>query len=204
MGSLPSMIEVCPKNQCLTTLCITLSLDLTISCTRFCWYNTIIDFFLQPLACPRRRSVVRVTQTCIIQGQLMQTRLYQVGGTICNDMVRLHSLAYRCGTHGKSSQCSGQSRLGARPGHQLDTDTLRVCQVQWNRSALQPGPVPQSGGGPSPHWTFDALFCIQNGYSGNSSPGPDQWRHGRSRGRCGTRAGRPKPARRYPGRATPV
>ncbi len=49
---------------------------------------------------------------------------------ICDDVVRLNSLAYHCGTHGKSSQCSGRSRLGARPGRHSDTDTLRVCQVQ--------------------------------------------------------------------------
>ncbi len=51
---------------------------------------------------------------------------------ICNGVVSLHSgsLAYRFGTHGKSSQCSGRSRLGARPGRHSDTDTLRVCQVQ--------------------------------------------------------------------------
>ena len=122
---------------------------------------------------PGRRSAVRV-QTSIIQGQRVQTGLYQVGGTICNDVVRLHSLAYRCGTHGKSSQCSGRSRLGARPGRHSDTDTLRVCQVQRNRPALQPGPVPQSGGGPSPHHSFKALFRCQNGYPGNSSRCPDQ------------------------------
>ena len=93
---------------------------------------------------------------------------------ICNGVVRLHSLAYCCGTHGKSSQCSCRSRLGARPGRHSDTDTLRVCQVQRNRPALQPGPVPQSGGGPSPHRSFKALFRCQNGYPGNSSRCPDQ------------------------------
>ena len=50
---------------------------------------------------------------------------------ICNDVVRLHSLAYRCGTHGKSSQCSCRSRLGARPGSNSDTqaDTLRLSDL---------------------------------------------------------------------------
>ncbi len=64
--------------------------------------------------------------------------------TTCNDIVRLHSLAYQNCIHGKSSQCSCQSRLGARLGSHLDTNTLRVCQVQWNRSTLWPGPVSQS------------------------------------------------------------
>ncbi len=43
----------------------------------------IILILVQPLACSRWHSVVCVTQnllqTCIIQGQLMQTRVYQVG-----------------------------------------------------------------------------------------------------------------------------
>jgi hypothetical protein len=50
---------------------------------------------------------------------------------ISNDVVRLHSLAYRCGTHGKSSQCSCRSRLGAQPGSNSDTqaDTLRLSDL---------------------------------------------------------------------------
>ncbi len=55
--------------------------------------------------------------------------------------VHLHSLACNCGNHGKSSQRACRSRLRARQGRCLATDTLSVCQVQWDRPALQPGPV---------------------------------------------------------------
>ncbi len=83
------------------------------------------DFCPSRVASPGRRSAVRV-----------QTRVTRIS----NDVVRLHSLAYRCGTHGKSSQCSCRSRLGARPGpgRHSDTDTLHVCQVQRNRPAQAP------------------------------------------------------------------
>jgi hypothetical protein len=60
----------------------------------------------------------------------VQSRLYQVDGKICNDVVRLHALACCCCYHGKSSQCAGRYRLRARSGRYSATDTLRVCQVQ--------------------------------------------------------------------------
>ncbi len=63
-------------------------------------------------------------------GQMVQTGLFQVGGMICNDVARLHSLAYSCGNHGKSNQRACRPRLGARPARSSATDTLRVCQVQ--------------------------------------------------------------------------
>ncbi len=53
-------------------------------------------------------------------------------------------------------------------------------------------------------WAFKVhLLLSQHGHPVNSSQScPDQWCHGRSRGRSGIRAGRPTPARRY--LATPV
>jgi hypothetical protein len=71
-----------------------------------------------PQACPTRHRVVRV-HTSLIQGQCVQTLLFKVCGTICNDVVRLHALADRSGNHGQSSQCTG-----GRPCHQ-DSDAER-------------------------------------------------------------------------------
>ncbi len=57
------------------------------------------------------------------------TSLYEVGSTICNDVVHLHSLAYSCGNHGKSSQCAGLYRLGARQGRTLIRFVCANCSA---------------------------------------------------------------------------
>jgi len=76
------------------------------------------------------------------------------------------------------------------------TRRLCVCQVHRNRPTVQPVPVSQSGCGPAPYCCFQAVPCSQTGLPGNPSWCPDQWRHGRSRGRRGTRARRLTSARR--------
>jgi hypothetical protein len=91
----------------------------------------------------------------------VQTKSNQVCGTICNDVVHLHSLADRSGNHGKSSHCTEVRRVCART--RIPSDPLCVCQVQRNRTTLQQGPVSQSGGGPAPHRSFQAVLCSQMG-----------------------------------------
>ncbi len=57
----------------------------------------------------------------------MQTKLNQVCGTICNDVVHLHSLADCSGNHGKSSHGTDVLRVWAGLGSQVTRFVCAKC-----------------------------------------------------------------------------
>ncbi len=76
-------------------------------------------------------------------------------------------------------------------------ELLRAAQQRLGRQSV-PAWTPLARSVSQPTWAFKVcLLQSQHGHPGNSSRSQDQWRHGRSRGRCRTSARRPTPARRY-------
>jgi len=80
-----------------------------------------------------------------------------------------------------------------------DSDGLgrvSVCPLHFNWQTIQPRPVSQPGGSPSPHCRFKTVPRCTRGHPANPNGGPLLRHHGRRGGRCWLSAGRPTSASR--------